>query len=79
MSGEVFAAGQGSARVTVHRAVPDAAGRPYRRVDILDLEVGRAYSSDDVKTIMVQCGMNPDEFDRPGVVDWRGDGPGIWE
>jgi hypothetical protein len=79
MSGQVFAAGHGGARVIVHRAVSDGAGRPYRRVDIIDLEVGRAYSPDDVKTIMAQCGMDPEDFYKPGVVEWRGDGPDVWE
>ncbi|WP_052443144.1 hypothetical protein [Streptacidiphilus neutrinimicus] len=78
MSGSVFSAGAGGARIIVHRPAVDAAGQPFRRVDLFDLEVGRAYSPDDVKAIMAQCGVDPAEFDRPGVVDWRGGGPEAW-
>ncbi|WP_042429066.1 hypothetical protein [Streptacidiphilus anmyonensis] len=72
-------AGHSDARVVVHRVAVDAAGVPYRRVDMLGLEVGRAYSTEDVKAIMVRCGMPPEAFDQPAVVEWLGDGPDVWE
>ncbi|MEZ0064492.1 hypothetical protein ABIA32_000480 [Streptacidiphilus sp. MAP12-20] len=78
MGGQVFSAGHSDARVVVHRAVLDASGRPCRRVEILGLEVGWAYSADDVKMIMARCEMDPADIDRPGVVEWRGDGPYLW-
>ncbi|MBF9066680.1 hypothetical protein [Streptacidiphilus fuscans] len=75
----VFRAGHSDARMVVHRVNVDAAGVPYRRVELLGMEVGRAYSLDDVKAIMVRCGMDPAAFDQHDVVEWLGDGPGVWQ
>jgi hypothetical protein len=78
MSGQSFSARRGGARVVAHRPATDAAGQTYRRIDIFDVEVGRAYSPDDVKAIMARCRMAPGEFDQPGVVDWRGGDADTW-
>ncbi|SEL31325.1 hypothetical protein [Streptacidiphilus jiangxiensis] len=75
----IFAAGQNDSRVVVHRPHTDAAGQHYRQVDFFGLEVGRAYSAEDVKAFMVRCAMDPDLFEQPGVVEWFGGGPEVWE
>ncbi|RAG81302.1 hypothetical protein DN069_33460 [Streptacidiphilus pinicola] len=75
----IFSAGRNDSHITVHRPHTDAAGQHYRRVDFFGLEVGRAYTREDVKTFMVQCALDPALLDQPGVVEWFGGGPDVWE
>jgi hypothetical protein len=63
--------------VVVH---PVSAGvpRPYRRVDILGAQVGKAYSVSDVAEFMRRAGLDADGVTDPGLVQWQGGDVEVW-
>jgi hypothetical protein len=66
------------AHVVVHPVARDPAGRPFRSVDVLGTEVGRAYAPGDVPEFMRRAGLDTALFEDPDIVEWRGDGPHVW-
>jgi hypothetical protein len=65
------------ARVVVHPVVD--AMRPFRRVDILGTQVGKAYSLDDVAVFCRRAGLEDLDPAADGSVQWIGGGPHQWE
>jgi hypothetical protein len=65
--------------VVVHPVDVEGDDRPFRRVDILDQSVGHAYNPADIVEFMRRADLDPERFDDPRVIEWRGGGPGEWE
>ncbi|OON82527.1 hypothetical protein [Streptomyces tsukubensis] len=59
--------------VVVHAPQPTG-----RRVTILGEDAGLATGPDDVREFLRRAGLEDAEPDDPGLVEWRGGGPGHW-
>ncbi|MEY9962396.1 hypothetical protein ABIA33_000422 [Streptacidiphilus sp. MAP12-16] len=71
------AARQHHVPVVVHPVVD--AIPPFRRVEILGTQVGKAYSLADVSEFCRRAGLEDGDAYDPGQVSWRGGGPDVWE
>jgi hypothetical protein len=67
------------AHVVVHPAVNAEVVVPFRRVDILGTQVGKAYQLADVIEFMRRAGLGDLHCEDPDLVEWRGGGPDVWE
>ncbi|SEK45581.1 hypothetical protein [Streptacidiphilus jiangxiensis] len=67
------------AHVVVHPVVSEGVARPFRRVDILGTQVGKAYGLDDVTEFCRRAGMDEFDLDAERMVEWQGGGPDVWE
>ena len=67
------------AHVVVHPVVSDGVNSPFRRVDILGTQVGKAYKLADVVEFMRRAGLVEADVEDPDLVDWQEGGPGAWE
>lgn len=65
------------AHVVVHPVVD--ATPPFRRVDILGTQVGKAYSLADVAEFCRRAGLEDVDLEVDGSVQWIGGGPHQWE
>jgi hypothetical protein len=65
------------AHVVVHPVVE--AVRPFRRVDILGTQVGKAYSLADVAEFCRRAGLEDIDVEADDSVQWIGGGPHQWE
>lgn len=65
------------AHVVVHPVVEGI--RPFRRVDILGTQVGKAYSLADVAEFCRRAGLEVLDVEDPDFVERQGDGPHAWE
>ena len=61
----------------VLRPVVDAV-RPFRRVEILGMQVGKAYSLADVAGFCRHAGLEGVDVEVDGSVQWIGGGPHEW-
>ncbi|TDU04995.1 hypothetical protein EDD99_3478 [Streptomyces sp. 846.5] len=52
---------------------------PFRRVDIRDTQVGKAYSLNDVAEFCRRAGLEDIDLEADGNVRWIGGGPHQWE
>ncbi|MEZ0091648.1 hypothetical protein [Streptacidiphilus sp. EB129] len=64
------------AHVVVHPVVD--ATPPFRRVDILGAQVGKAHSLRDVAEFCRRAGLADLDLETPGNVHWIGGGPHVW-
>ncbi|WP_042410393.1 hypothetical protein [Streptacidiphilus carbonis] len=64
------------ARVVVHPVV-DALW-PFRRVEIMGTQVGRAFNVVDVIEFARRAGLDDITLDDPESVQWEGGGPETW-
>lgn len=67
------------ARVVVHHVVNPEGGIPFRRVTIMGQEAGKAYGVADVVAFIRRAGLDDVDVDDPGLIDWEGGGPTVWE
>ncbi len=51
---------------------------PYRRVDILGEEVGKAYELADVADLCRRAGLDELDLEADDMVKWIGGGPQVW-
>ncbi|RAG87226.1 hypothetical protein DN069_02575 [Streptacidiphilus pinicola] len=65
------------AHVVVHHVVD--ANPPFRRVDILGTEVGRAHSLRDVAEFCRRAGLDELDLEADDMVQWIGGGSDVWE
>ncbi|MEY9968747.1 hypothetical protein ABIA33_006834 [Streptacidiphilus sp. MAP12-16] len=65
------------AHVVVHPVVD--ASPPFRRVEILGTQVGKAYSLVDVVEFCRRAGIEDLDVETSGNVLWIGGGPHQWE
>ncbi|WP_232248037.1 hypothetical protein [Streptacidiphilus rugosus] len=63
--------------VVVHHPVD--ATPPFRRVDILGTEVGKAHSFRDVVEFCRRAGLDESDLESQDLIEWIGGGPDIWE
>ncbi|TDU05010.1 hypothetical protein EDD99_3495 [Streptomyces sp. 846.5] len=64
------------AHVVVHPVVD--ALRPFRRVEILGVQVGKAFGLVDVIEFARRAGLEDIVLDDPESVQWVGGGPEVW-
>ncbi|GAA2279600.1 MULTISPECIES: hypothetical protein [Kitasatospora] len=57
----------------------DGSGEPARRVDVDGSPVGHAHSASDVTEFMRRADLDAALIDDPGIVEWQGGGPDVWE
>jgi hypothetical protein len=67
------------AQVTVGPVHDDGSGELARRVDVGGVAAGNAYSAGDVAELMRRAGLGTASMGDPGLVDWQGGGPDVWE
>lgn len=65
------------AHVVVHHVVD--ANPPFRRVDILGIEAGKAHSLRDVAEFCRRAGLDELDLEADAMVQWIGGGPDVWE
>jgi hypothetical protein len=68
---------QHRAHVVVH-PVADVTP-PFRRVDVLGTQVGKAYCLEDVVEFMRRAGLDEADHLDSLFVEWQGGGPDVWE
>lgn len=68
-----------SAHVVVHPVVSENVERPFRRVDMLGTQVGKAFTAADVVEFMRRAGLENVDVDDPEIVRWEGGGSDVWE
>ncbi|MEY9875204.1 hypothetical protein ABH931_004705 [Streptacidiphilus sp. MAP12-33] len=63
--------------VVVHHVVE--ASPPFRHVDILGTQVGKAHNVRDVVEFCRRAGLGEVDLDAEDTVQWIGGGPEVWE
>ncbi|WP_063770217.1 hypothetical protein [Streptacidiphilus melanogenes] len=66
------------AHVVVHGVETEPMAGPYRRVDILGEEVGKAYELADVADLCRRAGLDELDLEADDMVKWIGGGPQVW-
>ena len=67
------------AHVVVHPVEADAMTDPYRRVDILGEQVGKAYELADVAEFCRRAGLEELDLEAADMVEWVGGDSDVWE
>ncbi|WP_042389713.1 hypothetical protein [Streptacidiphilus melanogenes] len=67
------------AHVVVHPVVSEGVTRPFRRVDILGTQVGKAYGIGDVSEFCRRAGLDELDLNSERMVEWIGGGSDTWE
>lgn len=67
------------AHVVVHPVQADAMTGPFRRVDILGEQVGKAYELADVAEFCRRAGLEELDLEADDMVEWLGGGSDVWE
>ncbi|MEY9875144.1 hypothetical protein ABH931_004645 [Streptacidiphilus sp. MAP12-33] len=78
MSEEPSHAEHHHAHVVVHPVVSEGVVRPFRRVDILGTQVGKAFELEDVAEFCRRAGLDELDLEAERMVEWQGGGPEVW-